>query len=285
MSNPYDRFPARWKLSASWILALATVGLLGTFHASTNATYAFASAVIIPVFLVAWTGGFKHGIAASVLAAAMWLVSELWAAPDFASAAIHTMNGAIRLAVYLFVAYLTSRVRTLLASEVAMASQDALTGLLNRRAFLATGRVEADRARRYGHPMAVLFFDLDNFKQLNDTRGHDVGDAALQAAANALRTISRASDHVARLGGDEFAMILPEISQNGASEAGEKIAAGIAAAMEPFPPVTASLGIAWFAQADVSFAEMLKEADALMYQVKHGTKGGTRMQCFFGEKP
>jgi diguanylate cyclase (GGDEF)-like protein len=283
MSNPYDRFPARWKLSASWIFALATIGVLGTFHASTNAAYAFASAVIIPVFLVAWTGGFTHGGVASVLAALMWLVSDLWAAPDLSSTAIPIMNGAIRMAVYLLVAYLTSRVRTLLRREVAMASQDALTGLLNRRAFLASGRMEADRARRYNHPMAVLFFDLDNFKQINDTRGHDVGDAALQAAANALSTGSRTSDHVARLGGDEFAMILPEISQKGASEAGEKIAAGIALALEPFPPVTASLGIAWFAHAEVGFADMLKEADALMYHVKHDTKGGIRMQHFAGK--
>lgn len=285
MPNPYDRFPARWKLIAAWIFAFCTVGLLGTFHASTNAEYAFASAVIIPVYFLAWTGGFKHGAAASVLAAAMWLTSDLWAASDLSSAAIPVMNGAIRLAIYLFVAYLTSRVRTLLTREVAMASHDALTGLLNRRAFLAAGRMEADRAQRYSHPMAVLFFDLDNFKQLNDTRGHDVGDAALQAAANALSTTSRASDHVARLGGDEFALILPEVSQKGASEAGEKIAMGIADAMEPFAPVTASLGIAWFAHADVGFSEMLKEADTLMYQVKHDTKGGTRMQCFSGQTP
>jgi diguanylate cyclase (GGDEF)-like protein len=219
------------------------------------------------------------------MAGAMWLVSDLWAKPDFSAAWIPVMNGAIRMAVYLLVAYLTSRVRTLLTREVEMASRDALTGLLNRRAFLAAGRMETDRASRYSHPIAVLFFDLDNFKKLNDTRGHDVGDAALQAAANALSSTSRASDHVARLGGDEFALILPEVSQKGASEAGEKIAAGLAAAMEPFPPVTASLGIAWFEQAKTSFADMLKEADALMYQVKHDTKGGMRMQCFSGKPP
>ena len=269
----------------AWIFALCTLGFLGVFHASTNAEYAIASVVIIPVFLLAWTGGFKHSGLASVLAAAVWLVSDLWTASDVSSIAIPVMNSAIRLAVYLFVAYPTSQVRTLLIREVAMASHDALTGLLNRRAFMAAGRMEAERARRYNHPMAVLFFDLDNFKQINDTRGHDAGDATLQAAANALKASSRASDHVARLGGDEFALILPEVSQKGASEAGEKIAASIAAALEPFPPVTASLGVAWFAQADVSFAEMLKEADALMSQVKHGTKGGMRMQCFLGQTP
>jgi diguanylate cyclase (GGDEF)-like protein len=91
-----------------------------------------------------------------------------------------------------------------------LADQDPLTGLPNRRAFMRVLEHEFERARRYGHPMALVLGDVDAFKQINDTYGHPGGDRALCAVADALRAGLRDSDGAFRIGGDEFALVLPE---------------------------------------------------------------------------
>lgn len=267
------------KVFVSWLFAAALLALLGFVRHSTDAEFAFASAAIIPVYLVTWVGGFGHGLVASLLAVLMWIVTdpsdakqnEIW---------LPYLNGITRLGTYTFVAYMTAKVRMLLMREMERATHDTLTGLLNRRAFLDAGETETARTLRYSHSMAVIFLDLDNFKQLNDSRGHDAGDAALQAVAKALGNTLRATDTVARLGGDEFAVILPEVDRKSAEEAGNKIADAIADALLRFPPVSASLGIAWFEKGRDDFATMLKAADVLMYKMKRDGKGGVRLQAF-----
>ena len=262
-------------LLPAWIVAVATVVILGAVRHTTEAEFAFASAAIIPVFMVTWSGGFRHGFAAASLAAGMWVITDAMYATDQGHSILAVVNGLIRLATYGFVAYLTARVRNLLQREIELASRDVLTGLLNRRAFLEAGNSEVRRARRYGNTMAVIFVDLDDFKKLNDSHGHDAGDAALQAIAYALGTCLRATDIVGRIGGDEFAIILPEIDADAIGEAGRKINDAMGTALAAYPPVTASLGIAWFEQPKEEFETMLKEADGLMYEAKKAGKGCT----------
>lgn len=263
-----------------WLAALSVIGLLGLVRASTDAEFAFASAAILPVMLVAWANGFAHGAAASCLAAAMWVAADLRAGREFSAGWIPLLNGTTRLLTYFLVAYLTARVRALLARESELATHDALTGLLNRRAFLDAGEAETRRAQRYGHSLAVVFLDLDNFKQLNDARGHAAGDAALKAVAAALKNSLRASDEVARLGGDEFAILLPEIGEKATADAGRKLDDAVAASLGPYSPVSASIGIAWFDGAHEDFTAMLKAADALMYEIKQQGKRAVRVRTF-----
>lgn len=278
--NIIVRLPSFARLLVVWIVAVLLMVLLGLLHESTEAQFAFASAAIIPVFLVTWSGGFVHGAIAAGLAALMWMIGDLRSGQEFREVWIPYLNGVTRLATYCFIAYMTARVRTLLQREVKLSTHDALTGLLNRRAFLEAGEAEAMRAQRYAHPMAVVFLDLDNFKEINDRRGHAAGDAALIAVANALKKTQRVTDTVARLGGDEYAVILPEIDCDAAATAAHKIAAAIVTALTPFKPVTASLGVAWFATGKDEFAAMLKAADALMYEMKEDGKGGVRTRSF-----
>lgn len=270
---------------AAWVAAVVLIGMLGMVRSSTDAEFAFASAAIIPVLLVAWTCGFRDGATISVLAAGMWVVADIQSGRQFSSDWVPVLNGCTRLATYVFVAYLAARVRTLLAREAELATHDMLTGLLNRRALLVAGEAEASRARRYGHSLTVVFIDLDDFKQLNDTHGHDAGDAALRATAGALRKSLRVSDKVGRFGGDEFAILLPEIGEAAAAEAGRKLVDTITAALAPFPPVSASIGIAWFDSAQADFPAMLKAADALMYEIKQEGKCGMRMRSFASPSP
>lgn len=138
----------------------------------------------------------------------MWMIADILSGREFAATWIPVVNGLTRMATYAFAAYMTAKVRALLVSVTELATRDALTGLLNRHAFDEVGEAEARRARRYGHDLAIIDLDLDNFKELNDTRDHANGDRALRAVSVALRSALRATDRVARLGGDEFAILI-----------------------------------------------------------------------------
>ena len=156
------------------------------------------------------------------------------------------------------------------------ANQDSLTGLLNRRGFFDAGNAEVERARRYAHPISVIFLDLDNFKVLNDASGHSVGDIALQEIAKAMLQVLRFNDKLARLGGDEFAIMIPEIGYDAVVEAGRKISIATREALCNFSPVTASIGVIWFEEVDCLFPVMMQAADDLMYEVKRSGKNDIR---------
>src|SRR5260370_9102586 len=96
------------------------------------------------------------------------------------------------------------------AERARLVIQDQLTNVLNARAFADGLSQELDRNRRYPRPLALLYMDLDNFKIINDTHGHQTGDAVLRLVADAMRSSVRHADVVGRLGGDEFAVLIPE---------------------------------------------------------------------------
>lgn len=266
-----------------WGVGLFVVALLWILRVVTDAEFAFFSVAIIPLLAVTWVGGLKHGLWFSGIVAAMWAASDLLTDRQFSAEWIPALNALIRLAVYGLVAFLTSKVLVLLSRERELAIHDPLTGLMNRRALFEVGEAEADRHRRYGHTLAVAFLDLDNFKKLNDSQGHEAGDKALEAVALALSRTVRKTDRVARFGGDEFAVLLPEINYDNAVDAGAKFASAINLTLEKFSPVSVSVGVAWFDDAGIGFPAMLKAADDLMYAIKQEGKHGMRAQRFTGQ--
>ena len=150
---------------------------------------------------------------------------------------------------------------------------DPLTALFNRRHFVGQLDEHLRRARRYQETLAVAFLDVDRFKKLNDTHGHNVGDRALQGVAGAMRQWVRESDEVARLGGDEFAAIL--LQADGAAARGviERIrgsVAGLQVKSETGEPValTLSAGIALFPPDGADSEYLLSRADAALYEAK-----------------
>jgi diguanylate cyclase (GGDEF)-like protein len=115
--------------------------------------------------------------------------------------------------MFLVVVVVLSSLRGAWEREKIHARTDSLTGVSNARAFFEVAAVELARARRYQRPFTIAYLDLDNFKQVNDRFGHEVGDDLLQIVARTLREGSRASDFVARMGGDEFVVLLETLGE------------------------------------------------------------------------
>lgn len=152
-----------------------------------------------------------------------------------------------------------------------LSSQDALTHLLNRRAWNRALQAEALRLRRSPQSTAMLVVDLDHFKAINDRHGHPAGDAVLVTLAGLLKEGTRGTDLVARYGGEEFALLLTEIRQrDDALHVAEKIRAAVAdrGFDGGVGRVTVSVGVAWVEPEDVSPAAALQRADAALYRAK-----------------
>lgn len=262
-----------WRRWVAWLLCVGFVFFLGGVRSATEAEFSFASLALLPVLLITWLGGRTNGLIMALVAASMWALGDFHSDRVYRQAWIPWANALAQLAIYSLVAQLTTIVRQRFQNEHECAHTDALTQLPNRRAFLEAGEQEIERSSRYRHPIAVIFLDLDDFKALNDTRGHEIGDCALRATAKAIRGALRASDVVARMGGDEFAILLPETPFDAAGEATKKIAANVKRVLKPYAPADISIGMAWYDAAKVPFPEMLKAADALMYQAKQDGKG------------
>lgn len=147
-----------------------------------------------------------------------------------------------------------------------LADTDELTGLLNRRAFLARVRTIAALARRYGHPVAVALVDIDRFKTINDRFGHAAGDEALREVAEALRREARASDVVARMGGDEFVVLMPMTGLGGARVLAERLRRRLAA--ETTHALSVSIGLASARGEGVDVEALLAEADRMLLAAK-----------------
>ncbi|MCB1947357.1 EAL domain-containing protein, partial [Nitrosomonas sp.] len=153
-----------------------------------------------------------------------------------------------------------------------LADHDPLTNLYNRRRFSEELEQAISRSDRYHHAGALLFFDLDRFKYINDTSGHQAGDALLRMVAGMLLRTIRSDDISARLGGDEFAVILPEIDTAGAIEVAKKILAHLSETQLTINSrthkVSASIGIALFPEHGENVHDLLAAADLAMYQAK-----------------
>jgi diguanylate cyclase (GGDEF)-like protein len=156
---------------------------------------------------------------------------------------------------------------------------DALTGCYNRRSFEMQLDREMKMARRQHQPVSLIMLDLDRFKQLNDSAGHDAGDSALRQLADCFRQESRGVDSAARFGGDEFALILPRAYAEGAQIVAERLRARIAEIDIPgFGNLSASIGIATFPSHGSSRTELVVAADAALYSAK---RSGRNRVCVF----
>jgi diguanylate cyclase (GGDEF)-like protein len=168
-----------------------------------------------------------------------------------------------------------------------LAFYDELTDLPNRRLLTDRARLAVAQVRRHGGSLAVLFVDLDGFKEINDRLGHDVGDAVLREVAARLLRCSRSGDTVARVGGDEFVLLLTEVAHaRDAGRVAEKVLEALVAPLVVGPhvlEVTSSIGIALHPDDERDdLAALLKDADMAMYAAK---AAGRNRYRFYGDLP
>jgi diguanylate cyclase (GGDEF)-like protein len=156
-----------------------------------------------------------------------------------------------------------------------LADHDPLTNLFNRRSFVRQLDAEVARSRRYNRPLALLVFDLDELKTLNDTYGHAAGDEALQHVAARLASGLRAGDHAFRIGGDEFAVLLTEANAADAHAAAKRIAQSLEDAPARWDwKLTTSFGVAVCADEGCESSALMRAADDAMYAMKRGRNAG-----------
>jgi two-component system, cell cycle response regulator len=169
----------------------------------------------------------------------------------------------------------TERLRDNVQMSIEMAITDALTGLSNRRYMESHLGTLVEQASARGKPLSALVIDIDYFKAINDTHGHDAGDDVLRDFALRLKRSIRGIDLACRYGGEEFVIVMPETDMAVAAMVAERLRRRIAAG--PFAitqgaqtiPVTISIGIAALRGKDDSAASLLKRADQALYRAKH----------------
>jgi diguanylate cyclase (GGDEF)-like protein len=267
-----DRGPLFW--TTTGVLLVAVLGYLDYI---TGYELSFSLFYLIPVCLVAWYSGRRLGLVISMLSAVAWLTADVASGHTYSFPALHVWNMLIRLGFFVIVTLLLAALHEAHEAEQQHARTDFLTGLLNARHFHEVAGAELERVRRYGGPFSLAYLDLDNFKQVNDRFGHDVGDEVLAAVGRQLTGSLRRTDVVARLGGDEFVILLPQSGAEAAQATIAKLRASLNAAMNAGGwPITFSIGVMSFAAPVASLSDVVRAADRLMYEAKAGGKDATR---------
>lgn len=274
-SQIFNLIHPHWLLLAVEVcLAPACTALLG---ARVGLPLAAVALCIPQVMSATWVrGAWAGGLVIATAAAGWFLPTLLTGAPAIGEVDLSSVI--LSSAVLIGFVMVTRQWQTSRAAASSAAEEDPLTGLLNRRGFLARVEAETNRSARNGSPVSIAFIDCDHFKQWNDQRGHAAGDQALVAIAAALRSNVRNYDSVARLGGDEFAILLPSADEDAARAAGGRLLAALDSMFRGNDwPLSCSMGVAVFPK-PASAAEMIAAADAEMYAAKQSGRGRCRVR-------
>jgi len=153
-----------------------------------------------------------------------------------------------------------------------MSETDSLTGLFNRRKLLSTLSERFHEYQRYGHPLAILMFDIDHFKQINDRFGHMIGDEVLRHISQVFTGSLRKVDLLARFGGEEFAVLLPHTDLEQARMVAERLRQLVVQTPCDDLEVTISVGVSVVTAGDSGPQEVLKRADDALYEAKRSGK-------------
>lgn len=251
------------------VLLFLLVAAIGYLDDITGPDLSFSIFYSAPVVLATWYLGPVPGLLLAGMGASVWLHVDLSTGRLYLNPYVPAWNAGVRLAYFVVISRLLYALKQNLAEKTALAMRDQLTGLANARLFSEIMAVELERARRSGRPLTLAYLDLDNFKAVNDTFGHEEGDRVLAAAAAALEKGVRRSDTIARLGGDEFAGLFPETGPEEARLLMEKLRKSMLSDMQAREwPVHVTAGAVTFLSFPEKTAEMVRLADNLMYEGK-----------------
>ncbi len=264
--------------SRAAIVAVATCGVLvvGGVDYLSGFELSMSLFYLGPVAVAAWYAGKRSGVAIALLSCATWYLADVIDGVRYSNAGIPVWNALVRLGFFLITGLLLAALRTSLRAQQRLAGTDSLTGLCSRRLFEERLEHDLALAQRQQSALTLAYVDADDFKTVNDTRGHAEGDRVLRTIGKALKEGIRDTDTAARLGGDEFALIFPDTDSADARQMMGRVARELHRALGPDDRrVTCSIGVVTFVGLATTPERAVAAADALMYEVKRAGKGNT----------
>lgn len=270
------------KQNKSFIIVIGyiIIGVLGIIDTLTGKELDFSLFYVIPILIVIWHTGLGPGIVFSLISALVWLLSDVLSG-NVTLLSIYAWNTLVTLGFFLTIAFLLSRLLTVLDNQREIAHADYLTGALNSLFFYNVLQMEINRSLRYKNPFTIAYIDLDNLKTVNYEFGYATGDKVLCFVVNQIKNSLRKVDVVARLGGDEFALLMPETNQKSAQVVLSKLQHNILAGMQKNNwPVTLSIGVLTCIDTPPTANEAIKKVDDLMYSVKKSSKNNIKYATY-----
>lgn len=254
---------------------------LGFVDYYTGHELVFAIFYLIIVSFAVFLTTTRYGIIISVFAALVGLLVDISYTEKYANVMYPILNNTFRLCYYIVHSILLSKLLYLYRKSSELSLIDPLTNISNFRSFRMQFQYEVEKSSRTKLPISLAYFDIDNFKFINDNYGHSTGDVLLQTVTSEIKKIIRPMDVIARLGGDEFALLLPETDLENARTVVKRLQDEVSnIANKNNWPITLSIGVVIFRETTLMLDEMIKIADTLMYQIKSEGKNNIKFKIY-----
>jgi len=263
------------------LISILTVAILGITDYISGFEMSFSIFYLLPISFTILLSDFKLGIIISLLSAFSWYLADISSGHIYNSLFTPIWNSVMRFGYFMIHTYFFSQFIKLYEKTKINSLTDSLTGIANTRYFMEFFEREIKKAKRTNLPFTLLYIDLDNFKFINDTYGHQVGDSLLKMIAKTVNGSIRPSDIFARLGGDEFAILLPESDYSESNNLIKRIKKTIETELKKNNwPITVSIGAITYKNFENTISEMIKQADDFMYKVKKDGKNNIEHSLF-----
>ena len=249
-----------------YLLAL----VIGYLDYVTGPEIGFSLFYLVPIMLMSWFHYDRRisRVLVPGICAVVWLFADIYSGHHYSVSWIPYWNMLTRLGMFLVVSMILSRLRAANANERTLARIDPMTGVYNTRYFSELVTKEISRATRFSEAFSFAYLDVDNFKRVNDTFGHDQGDQLLKTLTKVIKDNIRSIDIIARFGGDEFGILFPKTDSAQSLAVMNKIYTVFRQNISAKWSVTLSAGVLTYLAPPKSLDEMVKAADALMYKAK-----------------
>lgn len=278
------RIESHYTIFKTPIAILGFIISAGIFYIDINIMgpeVSFTLLYLFPIVMVTWYTGKTAGFMLSVASLSGWIIIQITQNGVDPSSIVFICNALSKLIVFIFIVILLSELRIRLGMEKSNARTDFLTGIFNRKGFMEALDIAVDHAKRTRKAISIAYIDYDDFKSINDTYGHEAGDAALIKLAYTIKSFIRSEDTVGRIGGDEFAVIFRDTNGRAAKSIIKKIQKIFSnQGMNNSRPVSVSAGIGVFYPKKLSAHKMIVSTDRLMYRVKQEGKNGVCTRVF-----
>ncbi|AFM11836.1 GGDEF domain-containing protein [Turneriella parva] len=267
----------RAKRTTDVLLALALWVAISAIDNQVTYEIGLSIFYLIPISFAVYRLGFAAGLTVSVLSSLSWYFNDLGTGHTYSNPLMPLWNALMRYGYFVLHSYFLSRYSLLLKKSQQQAYTDSLTNARNSRYLIEQIRRDHDHAAAQNKPLTLAYIDLDNFKAVNDTKGHAEGDLVLQTLANCTMALMGEKDTFGRMGGDEFVLILPGYTFDEANTLLTRLRSAVHAEFAAHNwPVSLSVGAITYTELGRLADRLLQDVDSLMYAVKKSGKDALR---------